>query len=107
MEEIKAIYLKDYKKPKFAIKSVDLVFELYDEYTLVTNTMEFEKLDKDSSSLVLDTNELELLELWINDLKLKSTRYIINDETLEVLNVPQTFTLKVHNKIYPHKNTEL
>ncbi len=107
MEEVQAIYLKDYQKPKFAIKSVDLVFDLFEEYTLVTNVMEFEKLDKESSSLVLDALDLELLELWLNDLKLKETRYIQKEESLEIFNVPQNFTLKIHNKIYPHKNTEL
>jgi len=106
MSEIKEIYLKDYKKPPFKIESVNLKFELFEEYALVTNEMVFEKLS-DTNSLVLDAMELELLELWINDLEVDETRYIISEENLEVFNVPQNFTLKIINKIYPQNNTEL
>ena len=106
MSEIKEIYLKDYTKPPFKIESVNLKFELFEEYALVTNEMVFEKL-VDTKNLLLDAMELELLELWINDLKLDETRYIITEKNLEILNVPQNFTLKIINKIYPQNNTEL
>ncbi len=106
MSEIKEIYLKDYTKPPFKIESVNLKFELFEEYALVTNEMIFEKL-VDTKNLLLDAMELELLELWINDLKLDETRYIITEKNLEILNVPQNFTLKIINKIYPQNNTEL
>jgi aminopeptidase N len=107
MSEIKAIYLKDYKEPAFSIKSVDLTFELFEEYALVTNVMELKKEDTTQNDLTLNSLHLELIELWINDLKLQESRYMVEEESLKVLNVPSSFRLKVINKIYPQNNTEL
>jgi aminopeptidase N len=107
MSEIKPIYLKEYKAPEYEIKTVDLVFELFEEYSIVTNTMKILKEDNDAKNISLDSVDLELEELWLNDLKLKSTRYDYKDEKLTIFNVPKTFTLKIKNKIYPHANTEL
>jgi len=107
MSEMKTIYLKDYKKPEFAIKDVSLLFDLYEEETIVANVMRFEKVDASVSDIELDAIDLELLELWINDLQLKKGRYIYGDEKLKIFNVPSTFTLKIVNKIFPHANTEL
>ncbi|MFT5660268.1 MAG: aminopeptidase N [Sulfurimonas sp.] len=107
MEDVKEVFLKDYKKPEYEIKEVDLTFELYEEYTTVTNVMQMHKLNKDTSDLELNSIDLELVELWINDLKLKETRYIYKNEKLTILNVPSKFTIKIINTIYPDKNTEL
>jgi len=104
---MKTIYLKDYKKPEFSVKSVELVFELFEEFTIVTNTMKIIKVDENSRDIELDSIDLELLELWLNDLKLDETRYIYKDEKLKILNIANSFTLKIKNKIYPHANTEL
>ncbi len=107
MNEVKTIYLKDYKAPEFSVLSCDLEFELFEEYTQVCNSMKIQKLDESVKNLVLDSVHLELLELWLNDLKLKESRYIYKNESLTILNVPDTFSLKIRNKIYPHNNTEL
>ena len=107
MSEAEAIYLKDYKKPAFSIESVDLAFDLFEECTTVTNMMKISKLDDGVKDLKLNSSDLELLELCLNDLELDDTRYIIEEESLTILNTPSSFTLKIVNKIYPQKNTEL
>ncbi len=107
MSKIKEIYLKDYKSPAFEIQSVHLRFELEEEYALVTNVMKIKKIDVESKNLRLDSIDLELLELYINDLKIDESRYIIDDESLTILNVPTLFSIKIENKIYPQNNTEL
>ncbi|MBU1217857.1 aminopeptidase N [bacterium] len=107
MTEMKAIYLKDYKKPEFSIENVSLVFDLHEDHTLVTNVMQIKKVDENASDLELHSTNLELLELWINDLKLKDTRYSYKNEKLIIFNVPSAFSIKIINKIYPQNNTEL
>ena len=107
MSKVETIYLKDYQKPDFKILDCELTFELLQEHTIVTNVMKFKKSNADTKNLSLDALELELLELWLNDLKLKESRFVIEDEKLIVLNVPDEFSLKVVNKIYPQNNTEL
>ena len=107
MSQIKEIFLKDYMKPAFEIESVALVFDLEEEHTIVTNVMQFKKLDETIKDLQLHSVNLELQELYLNDLKLQENRYITEEETLSILNVPTSFSIKIVNKIYPQNNTEL
>ncbi len=104
---MKTIYLKDYKKPEFSIKSVELVFELFEEFSVVTNVMDIVRIEDSIKDIELDSIDLELLRLYLDDLELDETRYIYENEKLKILNVPNTFTLKIKNKIFPHANTEL
>jgi aminopeptidase N len=106
MSEVKEIFLKDYKEPDFRIESVNLTFELFEDETDVTNIMKFQKSDN-SSDLILDTQELELKEIVLDGVVLGTDRYITDEESLTIINVPDQFTLEIRNKIYPHKNTEL
>lgn len=107
MSEMKTIYLKDYKKPEFEIERCEMHFELFEDFTSVTNIMKINKLDANENDISLDAMDLELIEIYLNDLKLNDTRYIIDDESLKILNVPASFSLKIKNKIYPQNNTEL
>jgi len=107
MGKVQTIYLKDYKAPEFQIKSCDLVFELFEEYTQVTNMMNIVKVDKNSKDIVLNSVDLELIELYLNDSKIQESGYIIENETLRVVDVPDEFKLIVINKIYPQLNSEL
>ena len=107
MSETKEIYLKNYETPAFSIQNVNLVFELYEEFATVTNLMSMTKLNSQEKNLRLDSIDLELLEVYINDLKVDESRYIIEKESLTLLNVPASFSIKIVNKIYPSKNTEL
>ncbi len=100
-------FLKDYKKPAFQVESVNLTFELFEEYALVKNVMQIVKVDESAHELRLDATNLELLELRLNGMKLSQNRYVIDEESLTVLNVPERFELSIHNKIYPQNNTEL
>lgn len=107
MSKVETIYLKDYKAPEFSVKTCDLVFELFEEHTQVTNLMHIIKADKSSNNLVLNSIDLELIEIYLNDAKLDESRYIIEKETLTVLDVGDEFKLIIINKIYPQLNSEL
>jgi aminopeptidase N len=107
MSKVETIYLKDYKAPEFTIKTCDLVFELFEEHTQVTNLMHIIKADKSSKNLVLNSIDLELIEIYLNDAKLDESRYVIEKETLTVLDVGDEFKLIIINKIYPQLNSEL
>jgi len=100
-------FLKDYKKPAFKIESVHLTFELFEEETLVTNVMQISKVDASVTELRLDSVNLELLGLRLNGMKLTENRYVVDDDSLTILNVSESFEIKIENKIYPQNNTEL
>jgi aminopeptidase N len=107
MKQIEAIHLKDYQKPHFKIDSVELLFELYEEYTDVTNIMKLTKLKTTTNNLQLNSIDLELKNIFINDHELDSNDYNYENEVLTITNVPNEFTLKIKNRIYPNQNTEL
>lgn len=108
MSEMKTIYLKDYKAPEYKVVECNLTFELGEKYTIVSNEMKIKSTYVDAAStLKLDSIDLELIEIYLNDLKLNDSRYDYKDEVLSVFNVPSEFSLKIKNKIYPQNNTEL
>jgi aminopeptidase N len=106
-KEPKEIYLKDYQKPAFSIKSVNLTFELFEDETIVTNIMNVQKVDENEKDLMLHAGELELLEVVLDEKPLDTQNYVVTPASLKIMNVASTFTLKIVNKIYPQKNTEL
>ncbi len=107
MSQPKEKFLKDYKAPEFTIEEVELEFFVYDEYVDVLNVMTIKKKENSQKHLRLDTLDLELLEIYLNDLKLSEPRYEVKEETLVVYDVPSQFGLTIKNRIYPDKNTEL
>ncbi len=107
MSKIEAIYLKDYQKPEFSIKDVELLFDLYEEETVVMNIMNIVKEKGNISDIELDSIDLELKELYINEMKLNESHYKYENEKLTIFDVPAAFNLKIINKIYPQNNTEL
>ena len=100
-------FLKDYTQPDYTIEKVQLHFELFEEKTIVTNTMDIVRKNSDATSLVLDTQELELLSIKLNDKELTKEEYSIEEESVTVFDTPASFELTIENIIYPHKNTEL
>ena len=103
-QQPKTIYLKDYKAPAFKVKNIHLTFELFEEHTLVTNIMNITKLEKENN-LALNSIDLELEAIFINDEEVNNYNY--EDELLTIKDVPQNFTVKIINIIYPQNNTEL
>ncbi|CAA6798554.1 MAG: Membrane alanine aminopeptidase N (EC [uncultured Sulfurovum sp.] len=102
-----AIHLKDYQAPNFKINSVELTFELFEEYTTVNSVMNISKINSDTTILALNSIDLELENISIDDVEVDSRNYVYENELLSISNVPEEFTLKIQNKIYPHLNTEL
>jgi len=102
-----AIHLKDYQAPNFKINSVELTFELFEAYTTVKSVMNISKINNETTVLELNSIDLELENISIDDVEVDSANYIYENELLSISNVPQEFTLKIQNRIYPHLNTEL
>lgn len=107
MTERNKIFLKDYKKPEFQILSVDLTFELDEEQTIVTNVMQCKKINEATQDISLDSIDLIVESVHLNDLELNDTRYFYKNEKLTIQNIPSEFSLTIVNKISPQDNTEL
>ncbi|HIO97391.1 MAG TPA: aminopeptidase N, partial [Leucothrix sp.] len=106
--DAKTIYLKDYQQPAFWIDTVDLVFDLEDDYALVTASVDY-KRNNDTSEIDLELfgEELELEGIAINGYELGEGDYTFTDGGMILSNLADEFTLVITTKIYPHLNTSL
>jgi aminopeptidase N len=108
MSEVKEIYLKDYQPSAFTIPSVELHFRIFDGYTLVDSQLNIQRSESDSdSALVLHGQDLDLLQVYVNQIELSAEQYRVDEESLTIENVPDSFQLSICTKIYPEKNTAL
>ncbi|HIP94303.1 MAG TPA: aminopeptidase N, partial [Leucothrix sp.] len=106
--DAKTIYLKDYQQPAFWIDTVDLVFDLEDNYALVTSSVDY-KRNPDSAQEILELfgSELELERIAINGYELEEKDYQLTDTGLSLSHLADEFTLVITTRIYPQKNTSL
>ncbi len=114
-ESPKEIFLKDYKAPNFAFERVNLIFELGEEHTIVTSSIHV--LPKtsaaggttpDSSPLVLDGENLQLLSVKINGEKVGDENITVSARQLTLTSTPSApFDLEIVTKIEPQNNTSL
>ncbi len=100
-------YLKDYKKPDFKVSSVYLTFDIREGATTVKAKTTFERVNPAAKNLVLDGQNLVLKSVSMNGEALSSNRFVTDDDTLTISDVPDTFTLDIVTEIYPEKNTAL
>jgi aminopeptidase N len=104
MSQPKINYLSDYTPSPFEILKCDLVFDIFDTHTRVSNTMVMQT-QYENEVLVLDGEHLKLESLTCNAVAVED--YEINDTTLTLKALPKNFTLEIVTTIYPHQNTQL
>jgi aminopeptidase N len=104
----KAIYLKDYQAPNYFISHTKLVFELFEDYTIVASELSvFRNTQLAISPLTLNGHELELLSVAVDGQALNADQYATDTELLTIDDLPDNFVLSVKTRIYPQKNTAL
>jgi aminopeptidase N len=104
----KAIYLTDYVVPDFLIEKTDLIFELEENITTVTSTLELQR-NPDSNtqnSLILMGQELDLVSIHVDGNLIDKNNYTVTDEALTI-SVPDQCVFECVTKIKPQENTSL
>jgi aminopeptidase N len=99
------INLKNYQMPAFTINTVDLNFELYDDHALVHNKMKLTR--QHEGALYLYGNELELISIHLNGLKLESFAYTLDEDGLIIEQCADEMVLDIVTRIRPQENTQL
>ncbi len=109
LSEPKTVYLSQYQPPDFYIDTVDLTISLFADNALVTSLLSLRRAkDADAAApLVLDGEELHLVELAVDGAVLDSAQYKVDELTLTIFDVPDSFTLRCVTEIYPQNNTSL
>ena len=105
----RTIYLKDYQAPAYYVDSIALRFQLGENATIVTSTVQYSrnKASDLPALLQLDGSDLELLQVQLDGVLLDEAAYTQNAESLSIANVPEHFCLAIQTRIYPQKNTSL
>ncbi|MEM1375932.1 MAG: aminopeptidase N [Pseudomonadota bacterium] len=105
------IKLADYKPPAYLIDTIDLVFELGSDETIVRANLvvrrpEYTPVD---TPLFLDGDELTLLSLTVDGNEVAEDQVSIAKSGLTVRRLPSKdrFTIETAVRIHPSKNTQL
>lgn len=100
------IHLKDYARPHFWIKNVELDVDIYENETFVVSELTIERnLEYISKHpLILDGVELELLNIELNNIPLHTDHYQLTESNLTIHTNEDSFTLITKAKIHPENN---
>lgn len=101
------IYLKDYKVPRFLVPQINLHFDLHEDESFVTNTSQFQanpKSQEDTSTVFLDGESLDLVEITRNGTALTESDYELTGNGLLLKNCPETFELVTKVRLEPQNN---
>jgi aminopeptidase N len=104
------IYLKDYQVPNFLIDKIYLDVSLYEEESFVISRLNIRRnpeAENQHAPLVLNGQELNLLELRLDGQLLLSKDYKLDDKSLTVKGVKNSFELESKVSIKPQENTSL
>jgi aminopeptidase N len=104
------IRLVDYKAPAYWVSTIDLSFELGDDFTDVTARTNLHKnTEGEGGALVLDGEKMELLSVKLNGRALAaSVDYILDERSLSILKPPSgELGLEIKTRIKPQENLSL
>ncbi|BCR03471.1 aminopeptidase N [Desulfuromonas versatilis] len=112
MEDTKprAIYLQDYLPPAYLVDAVALRFELGEESTRVSSRLHCRRnpdFPGEPQALVLFGRQLFLTSLLLDGRQLQPGEYRVDEESLSIPGVPESFCLEVNTEIRPQENTSL
>lgn len=99
------INLKDYTKPSFEVKIVELDIKLFESYASVDSTLVMVR--QSAGDLTLQGEDLELINIIMNGESLKPSSYEQKSGSLIIKNAPDEVVLELSVKIYPQTNTAL
>ena len=105
------VYLHDYKVSPFLVDTTDLVFDLGDEQTIVTNTMAVRRnSDSDDQIGAFELNskgDIELLWVEVDGQRLQQSAYTLTNNLLQLHNLPLQSQVKTQVAIKPQANTSM
>jgi aminopeptidase N len=110
METLKKTLLSDYLPSEFLIDQIHLHFELAENETevkAITHFFRNPSAKKLSTNVVLNGEDMQLTQIFIDGKSLSPSDYKVEDAHLTIFSVPDTFTLETHVKINPAANKKL
>ncbi len=106
-ETPKTIFLKDYQQPDFLVDTIELHFDLHEDYARIRSKLQMRRNPKAQATrrVVLNGEALTLEKLLVNDHALNPSQYQLTEELLSFEAPPQdNFLVEVTTKMEPQKN---
>ncbi|MCH6256407.1 aminopeptidase N [Puniceicoccaceae bacterium K14] len=107
MSEVSEVFRKDYKPSDFLISDVYLEFDLEEDVTRVSASLKVEKQASSAADLTLHGENLSLVDVKIDGQVLDAELYSVSEDSLVILNAPDSFELATVVEIKPQENFEL
>jgi aminopeptidase N len=104
---IKTIHLADYAPPSYAIKTVDLTFDLEPSATRLTSRLSMMRTAPEARPLELNGEGLKLLKISVDGRELPASAYQLTETGLILHGPPQSFILETEVEIDPQANKAL
>ncbi len=105
------IYLKDYKVPEYLIDTVDLAFNLNEEDTIVTSLMAIRKNpesnEKTRALILIGDSSVVINSISINGAEIERNCFRVENDSLHINDVEDSFNLQIKTTIKPQLNTAL
>ncbi|MCP3943169.1 MAG: aminopeptidase N [Desulfobacteraceae bacterium] len=103
-------YLKDYRPAAFIVDHIDLKFDIFDDHTLVTSSMQIHKnttvADK-HTSLIFNKDVYQITSVVADGMLLLPGEYEACDNYFKLAKTPESFTLEITSILNPVQNTSL
>ena len=104
----KKISISDYQPYPFEIPNIYLDFSIYENYVQVISLMTITPTNTSIKPLTLKGIDIELNEIYIDNIILNPKYYDLNNGELTIKSIPdKKFELKISSKINPFINTSL
>lgn len=105
----KQYFLKDYKTPDWEVRDLNVKFQIFKDYCLVTSQFTIKKLNSQANSAALNGEDLKLKKVSLNSKFLPEINYSFNeDHELVISNLKdKTYLLEIVTEIDPFNNTSL
>jgi aminopeptidase N len=106
----RTIYLKDYAPPAFLVRTIDLDFDIGEDFTRVGANLAIERnplARERRAPLVLDGDDLTLESIALDGRQLDQTDFALEAGRLAIVSVPDRFVLRTQVRIRPRENTRL
>jgi len=108
--EPRTTHLEDYRPPTYLADTVELLFELDEEHTLVTSTVIYRLNPEavgDDRRLVLDGTDLDLVAVKLDGHELGDEDVVQDGRSLTLGPGEESFALQVITRLKPQENTTL
>lgn len=104
------VYLKDYMPPEYAVKTIHLGVDVFDEHVDITANMVMQARPGFTGPIVLQGQQQKLKSVTLNDIVLDPSSYTVTEQDLTIQHTVDPaieFTLQIETEIDPYHNTAL